>query len=208
MQRLVVFLTLVLAVTGCVSPAGKLDESLVAQIRDGSSTRQEVERVFGQPKSSITGSNDKEVAVYQFFRMYEKDDPMSAKRVRRRIHLRMLSVLYGKDNRVEKHHLYESDTKGSATATGARVGSSVRPAQLALINKGSTTREDLIEYLGNPLGEHLTVEGELMLIWLYLEGNGPMSFAPRAQILEVILNEGGTVHDFQVVQDANLQHRL
>jgi outer membrane protein assembly factor BamE (lipoprotein component of BamABCDE complex) len=208
MQRLAVFLVLVLALTGCVSPAGKLDESVVTQIRDGVSTRSEVERLFGQPKNTSIGSNGKQVAVYRFFRMYEQEDLQGNSRVKRYFHLRMLSVLYGKDGRVELHHLYESNTPGSANRNNASVGARVRAEQLALIHKGFTERADLVQFFGNPMAEGLTTDGDLVLVWLYVEKNGPMDFSPAKQMLEVLMTRSGTVRDFRVVQDAKVAQKL
>ncbi len=208
MQKLVVFLVLILAVTGCVSPAGKLDQSVVAQIQDGVSTRPEVERLFGQPRITDIGSNGKQVAVYRFFREYEKEDMLTPGRVKRFYHLRMLSVLYGKDGRVELHHLYESNTPGSANYHKASVGAMVRAEQLALINKGSTERADLVQFFRDPMAETLTTDGNLMLIWLYVEKNGAMDFSPARQRLEVLTTRSGTVRDFRVVQDAKAAQKL
>ena len=209
-------LILVLILSGCVSPAEKLDNSLIAQIRDGSSTREEVERLLGKPKVETTGSNGKRVAIYRHRESYKHGDESTAltlgpeypetiyTKAEGQLLMRTLSVLFGPDGRVERHHFYESRTAISQNLVNTKLGAVVRPAQLAHIFRGQTQRSDLVQHFGEPLTEELTAFGNLVLSWIYLEGSGNVDFAPRGQLFEVTATLGGTVRDFRVVQDAGI----
>ncbi len=207
MQRLVVFLAFVLAVSGCVSPTGKLDDSLIAQIKDGSSTEQDVERLLGRPAGKITGSNGKSVVGYRAMKADSQPDRNavdangannSARAYNHYLHLRSLSVLYGRDGKVERHHFYVAEGGYDAQPTQVTLGAKVKPAQLELIVKGVTRRAQMVNWFGQPIGENLNLDGYLVLSWLYVE----KGVASRAgQELQVIVSPQGLVLDFQVVQE-------
>lgn len=214
-------LALLLLLSGCASPATKLDDTLLTQIKDGTSTRAEVKSLLGVAPSLTTGSNGKQVWIYHYKTGTAHPDAQTAitldpyrpgtttiyTSASGQVRLRTLSVLIGTDGRVERHHLYESTTAVSATRAGAQVGTQVRPAQLAHIFKGVTERSDLAKHFGEPVGEILDPEGNLILTWFYSEGGAFVGAQPQRQMLDVLVNPKGTVIDYVITQDGGLGSR-
>lgn len=214
-------LALLLLLSGCASPATKLDETLLAQIKDGTSTSDEVKSLLGAAPTLTTGSNGKKVWVYHYMTATTHPDAQGAitldpdrpgtttvyTSASGQVRLRTLSVLFGPDGRVERHHLYESRTAISATRTAAQLGTPVRPAQLAHIFKGVTERSDLTKHFGEPVGEILDPEGNLVLTWLYAESAGFVGSKPQRQSLDVLVNPKGTVIDYVITQEDGLEGR-
>lgn len=218
MQRvfpLISVLTLILC--GCLSLAEKLDDSLVSQINDGSSTVEDVEKLLGKPKFERTGSNGKRVTIYRHRVAYESNDESTAitlnpddpgstiyTRAQRQLHVRTLSVLYGLDGRVERHHFYHSRTLIAIDLVNSKLGAVVRPSQLSHIILGGSTRAYLASQFGEPIVEELTSDGNLLLRWLYLEGSSSMDSAPRGQELWIVFSPDGIARDYEVNQNAGV----
>ena len=68
MKRIICFITLVSLVAGCVSYGRKIDQSKVAQIKVGSTTRSQVIQLIGSPDQMTTTSSGAVMFNYMFVR--------------------------------------------------------------------------------------------------------------------------------------------
>src|SRR5262245_284605 len=86
-----------LTALGCSSPAKRLEPPVVSQIREGVTTRADIERLFGKPRNPITGSNRRNLVVYEYGRLKPNPEPTSPSVLPTPIGtvwLRTLTVLY------------------------------------------------------------------------------------------------------------------
>ncbi len=201
---------------GCVSPAAKLDGSLLAQIKEGTTTQAEVESLLGRTTAVITNSAGRQVWVYHHRTGSARRNPGSAimfdptrpststvyTSASGQLRLRMLSILFGLDGRVDRKHLYESSSDYGATLTGAHLGSRFGHEQLATIQNGVTERPGLVMVFGEPFAEFLNPEGNLSLVWNFSELSPMPGAQPKSQRLEVLLGRSGAVIDYEVSRDS------
>lgn len=71
-------LLLFLLLAGCVSPAAKLDNALLTQIKEGTTTRAEVESLLGKSDMVMTNSGGRQVWVYRYGTGTARRNPQSA----------------------------------------------------------------------------------------------------------------------------------
>lgn len=209
-------LLLFLVLAGCVSPAAKLDGSLVVQIKEGTTTHAGVESLLGKTTMVITNSAGRQVWIYHHRTGITRRNPQSAimfdptrpststvyTSASGQLRVRMLSILFGLDGRVDRKHLYESSSDYGATLTGAHLGTRFGHEQLATIQKGVTDRPSLVNVFGEPFAEFLNPEGNLVLGWNFSELSPMPGAQPKRQRLEVLLGRSGIVIDYEVSRDS------
>src|SRR5690349_18072662 len=169
-----------LVLVGCSTAAKRLEPSLVNQIKEGVTSRREVERQFGKPQTAILGSNRKTLAVYEYGRLNPTAEPTSLSVLPTRmgtVFLRTLTVLYSPTDTVEKAVFHESATPYERNMSSVSAGLTIGEGDLAFIKGGSTTSAELRKRFGPPMGKTLTVEGQVVLLWYYGKATG--RFEPR-----------------------------
>lgn len=205
MKFLFAFLAILLiAITGCVSPAKKLDPSLVSQIKEGVTTRQEVETLFGQPREAATGANQKTLAYYRFQQAYRNPGWVGAYEGHLgSVGIRTLSVLYDNKETVEKFLVSQSNTVVSRDENGISAGRIIPEETFAKIIKGITSKGEVIQWLGPATTKTLTVEGDQWFRWNFAR-KGRWAADNQVQEFGVIFDDENFVKDFGVIKSPKL----
>jgi len=178
---------------GCVTPAERLDVEVIQTIREGISTRAEVEKLLDRPYSMVTGANGRTLAFYEF-----ADFSRSGFAGPRQLLTRRLSVLYNSDFVVERKLL-----SASATAYHVgwrdRLGHPLDRSEVIQAMRPQVTRAELIERFGPPTVETLTIDGGTAGGWVALEQASGWRGGLREQILEVTFDENGVARDYKIL---------
>lgn len=183
---------LAVLLTGCLSPARRLDPQVTDQIQPGRS-RAEVEKLLGRPEHMETGGNGRTLAVYSF-----GDGQLTYGS--QGLALRVLSLLYSPrfvverrlmhDSRVAyESHFFKLDEFGQLLAREEIIGK-MKPVM---------NREEVVAEFGPPFFERLNVDGGSTLIWW--AGRQRFSLFGQAydtQSFVVTCNELGLVTDYRV----------
>ena len=211
MKRLSIGLfVLVLVVTGCMSPARRLDSAVLNQIREGVTTRDEVEKILGMPLTAIDGSNRKTLARYEYGRLRrnaEVPTPGILPTQAGTLLLRTVNILYDNRGKVEKRTFYESTTPYQRQMSSIWVGQLIGEKDLARIKKGTTSETELIRWFGPPMARGLTVEGEPVVSWFYRMAKGRFELKLQQQTLLVFLGPGSEARDYLILGNVNLKER-
>jgi outer membrane protein assembly factor BamE (lipoprotein component of BamABCDE complex) len=183
---------------GCETPGRSLAKSAVDQIRDGQTTRPEIDKVFGEPMQMTKSPEGHTLYLYQ--RFYEPDhyNPSGFAAPRRdESNLLLLSVLFNPDGVVQKH-LYshtQPDIDRIHLSTGRKLG----PEELGRIVPQKTTRDELASWFGAHWYEELTLSGHRLVAWLYADAYN-VGGRVEVQALEVVLDDTGIVQTFRVTK--------
>ena len=183
---------------GCETPGQALKKSEVEKIRDGQTTKAEVDKIFGEPMQMTKSPEGRTLYLYQ--RFYGPDvetrggfgDPR-----RNESNLLILSVLFNGAGVVEKH-LY-SHTQPDVDRRMASAGHKLGPGELNRIIPKKTTRTELSAWFGAHWSEQLTLSGHHLVTWLYLDAFN-LTSRVDVQALEVVVDDAGTVMDFRVTK--------
>lgn len=179
-------------VLGCASPGRLLGPAAVQQLQHGQS-RDEVVKIFGEPREVTTGVGNRTLYAY-----YRFDVPIGASNsdfispFRDEAKARTLTILLNGQDEVERFLFSES--KPDLNRLSGRVGRKITTAELAKIESNKTTRQELSALLGPPYAEMLTLEGNIKLVWVYFE---IMAGGAASQDLEVLVDDVGKVVTFQ-----------
>ena len=183
---------------GCESPGRSLAKSAVEQIRDGQTTRAEIEKIFGEPLQMTKSPAGRTLYLYQ--RFYGPDMPSRtsiASPRRDESNLFVLSVLFSPADIVEKH-LY-SHTQPDIDRMRLSAGRKLSSEHLAKIQPQKTTRAELTTWFGPPVTEFLTLDGRKQVNWEYVDAYN-IGGRMEVQVLEAIVGESGTVLSFRVTK--------
>jgi len=193
-MRLILLLALSLLLAGCAS--SKITPSALSEIVPGQTTRGEIEKHFGRPRRTTSGSSQKTVADY-----LEQLELLPSGSQEYMITLRSLSVLYDRNGVVEKFVHHESSKPVVRTVHGKAVGSPVPRANW--IKKGETTANDVITLCGPPDFKTLTPGGDLLLGWNYAQQTRGNYTSYGVETFLVLVDENRIVRDYEI-RDATL----
>lgn len=198
----IAFVTLAMTVAamfcGCETPGHSLAESAVGQIRDGQSTRAEIDRVFGEPSQVTSSPDGRTLYLYQRYYGPDQFDPNGFAVPRRdEANLILLSVLFSPAGTVEKH--LRSHTRPSIDRIQLSTGRKFSPEALARISPGKTTRADLTGWFGAQWSEQLTLSGHRLALWFHADAYN-LSNGVETQALEVVMDDAGNVHTYRVTK--------
>lgn len=201
MKSIVVYSFLLLSLvsfSGCETPGHSLEQSAVDQIRDGQTTKAEIDKVFGEPMQMTKSAENHTLYYYQRYYGPDRFDPngMAAPR-RDESNLLILTVLFNPAGVVEKH-LY-SHTQPDMDRTLWRTGRKLGAEELARITPEKTTRADLAKWFGPHWSEELTLSGHRLVVWLYADAYN-VGGRVEVQALEALLDDTGTVLTFRVTK--------
>ena len=165
----------------------QLDRSAIAKLQKGQ-TQAEVRQEYGVPKRTETGANGKTLDFYQvtFFRKMPAPH--------RALIVRSLFVLYDETSRVEQfvHHVGELPIW--RTPLGWEAGGALDEARVRSIQRETHSRDDLIATFGSPAIAGLDRNGDAMLAWYFITGNGGF-FTSRHELL-VTFDSSNRVKDY------------
>jgi hypothetical protein len=185
-------------VSGCYSPARRLDVSAVKPITIGM-TRAEVERRLGEPREIQKGSNGAVVARYFFHEFHHSEEASRYGRFHNPGELlyRTLTVLYSANGLVEKKLHDESISSFHREWNGwVELGPPLTSKDFH-ITKGSDTGKSLLERFGEPTVRTLNPNGQLVWQWLYFRGRPDRLGQPFARLLTVTF-ESDVVQNFTI----------
>ena len=184
--------------TACQSPGSKLEPNLMSQIHEGTTTRAEVENVFGPPDHVLTGANQKTLTLHR----YQLDQPNpgwhgAAQGNAGSIMLRSLTALYNTNQIVEKFLYDQSSTVVQRDREGVLIGWSPGNADFTKIIKGITSRGEILQWYGPPTAQTLTIDGDRMLSWSFLR-KGRFRSQERDQMFRVVIDDEDFVKNFEI----------
>ncbi len=188
-----------LATTGCRSPGHKLEPGLISQIKEGTTTRVEVEQTFGERKHVMTGANHKTLTLHKY--RIDHHNPGwrgVAEGNAGFIELRGLTVLYDTNATVEKVLFHQSNTTVRRDRDGILIGWSPANADLDKIKTGITSLGEIIQWYGTPSLQTLTIDGDRMLCWSFLR-EGRFQSQKREQEFQVVVDSDDFVTNFRII---------
>lgn len=195
MKGIFTLLTVLLIATGCASRPALKQEKLL-QLTQGQSTRSEVEELLGRPDDAVTGSNRKTLTLYrdgtvkQKFHLFKDEYD---------IFLLSAYFLFQEDGVLEKKLVSETATR-STTKLGVRtLGTPISDEQLKQLKPKEARFEQVAEILGQPVGEALTLDGQVMREWLFVRES--LISGARAQVITGIFDYDSDVLLDYVIRD-------
>jgi hypothetical protein len=185
-------------VVGCESPGRSLARSAVDQIKDGQTTKAEVDKIFGEPMQMTKSPEGDTLYLYQRFYgpdMYDSSGIAAPRRDESNLFL--LSILMNPAGIVKKH-LY-SHTKPDIDQTLIKTGRKLGTEELGRIVPLKTMRADLAKWFGMHWSEELTLSGECLVSWIYADAYN-LGARMEVQVLDVLLDDAGKVLTFRVTK--------
>lgn len=186
MKALFTFICAVLVFgSGCASRPPLKHETL-AKINERETTREQVETLLGTPDERLTDGSRRTLYVY------------ADEKARQRFHLLKdkfdhyflrAFFLFEMDGVLLKKLISETRTSSSRGFHGITVGAPVTDEQLGKLKELMSARE-VLEILGPPLTEELTLDGYIVRRWMFIRQG---LFATRANVQDVtVVFEGET----------------
>jgi hypothetical protein len=173
---------LMLVVSGCATRPALQHERLL-QITQGQTTRVEVEEMLGQPDDAVTWSNQKTLTVYRDSAAKQKFHLLKEE-----FDLYFLSAyfLFQPDGLLEKKLVSETATKTTAKFGVRTLGTPVTDEQLRQVKPKESRFEEVAQVLGQPIGEALTLDGQILREWLFVRQS--MFSSAKAQLITGIFD--------------------
>jgi outer membrane protein assembly factor BamE (lipoprotein component of BamABCDE complex) len=189
----------VVLLTGCISPGQRLEPEVVRQIKEGSSTRADVEKLLGKPRSIVVGSSERKIAHYGYTRRIESAEFQLIGAFAKNpgdILSRHFTAMYNQQNIVEKALFHQSLTPFAVGFGRMSAGQIISPDTLRQIKKGVSTKDDIVKLLGEPTLVSLNSDGDLAMIWFYAKSQmrWPQNRNDN-QTLSVTFDDAGLVKD-------------
>ncbi|MBK8001188.1 MAG: hypothetical protein IPK15_21365 [Verrucomicrobia bacterium] len=183
---------------GCETPGRSLAKSAVDQIRNGQTSKAEIDKIFGEPMQMMKSPEGRTLYLYQRFYEPDRYDPNGFASPRRdESNLLILSVLFDPTGVVEKHLF--SHTQPDIDRTLWRTGRKLSAEDLARITPEKTTRAELAKWFGQHWSEELTLSGRRLVLWYYADAYN-VGDRVEVQALEVLFDDAGTVLTLRVTK--------
>jgi outer membrane protein assembly factor BamE (lipoprotein component of BamABCDE complex) len=182
---------------GCESPGRSLAKSAVEKIRDGQTTKAEIDTIFGEPTQMTKSPAGHTLYYYERFYGPDAQSSSSFDPRRNESDLLSLSVLFNPAGIVVKH-LY-SHTQPEIDRSMRNAGRKLNAEELNRIIPRKTTRAELATWFGAPWSEQLTLSGHHLVAWFYADALNVTGHVD-VQALEVVIDDTGTVQDFRVTK--------
>lgn len=187
-----------LLVTGCISPARRLDSTIIGQLHEHSSTRDQVEKVLGKPGEVLAASNGQALVRYWYTMPAASTE---ASRVRRAEHpgdllVRLLTILYDPRGIIDRMLISESVTPVVRDQKYISVGPFLSRAELSRVEKGKTTSAEVKELFGPPTSVTFDLDGKTIMRWIYVRRHAQYRLDKDHRELFVITDKRDTVCDF------------
>lgn len=166
-KRVLLLFGLCLGLIGCIHPEHSLDASLIRELKVGQ-YQSEVRKILGKPQRTRMESSGNVLDIYLKHVPVIRGGP----NVVNEVELRSIFVLYNSEGQVTQftHHI----GKLRGIPGGYRAGVSKFEDKVAEIERGSTTRDELIEVFGPAHIEGLSTSGKRIMVWFSLEGGNSL----------------------------------
>jgi outer membrane protein assembly factor BamE (lipoprotein component of BamABCDE complex) len=182
-----------MALTGCQTPAQRLEPGTADFIQPGVTTRAELVAAFGSPRQVLASEGRTllfwDVIYWASYHRYKLTGILSPSEDS---HARGLSVLLGPDDRVLAKHYSIHDFHTYFGSRMVSVGYNVKDQTLAQIKPGHTTQQEAVALLGEPMMESLTLNGDLTLDWAYAQANSIVGETEQ-RLFRVLVNSQGII---------------
>jgi hypothetical protein len=178
---------------GCATPGERLEPGTVDFIQPGSTTRDAVIKVFGEP-TQILKSGDRTLMCWQLIywaapNQYPGSGTLGPSEDST---ARGLSVLCDGNGVVLAKH-YSAHTFRTLFGAGAVfVGGPIDESSFNRIKPDLTTQTQVLAMLGEPMMESLSLNGALVLDWAYVQGDY-IAGQTQLRTLRVFVNSTGIV---------------
>ena len=178
---------------GCASSLKAPDPAKVVK---GVTTYDEVIARYGQPTRELRHSDGTRVLQYSSLKRVQSvtGDRSDAGG----FYFRLLSMLVSPQGKVMNYAYHENTQPVYWRQEFLETGRPITEDKLRQIRKGATTRGDLIQLLGRPFSEGLHFWNGPSLIWRH--GRHRHGATQNHQVLEVLLDQGEVVLDYQTRQ--------
>lgn len=184
--------------TGCESPGRLLERSAVDQIRDGQTTRAEVDGIFGEPKQMTRSPAGQTLYYYRrFYGPFDYGRSSFTTPGQDEASLLILTVLFDPDDVVAKHLF--SHTRPDVSRRLASAGRRLSAEELRRITPGKTTLAELGAWFGPCWSEQLTLSGARLVTWMRADA-AMATGRVDVEALEVIVDENDKVASFRVTK--------
>lgn len=200
-------LLLVVALTGCMTSAQRLNPEVVDRVQPGM-RRAEVEKILGKAMGEANSSSQRTLVNYDYIRFNPNSRVQSQSVLPNEVGtvmIRTVSILYGKDDRVQKYTYSETSRPFQQQMNTYSVGDLFTEEDLAEIIKGASTMGDVERVLGPPMFKTLNLHGNLCLGWFYSSMQGRFSVRQRKQTVLVLFDNLGIAQDYIVMGDAGVK---
>ena len=200
-------LFLAIGVAGCMTSAQRLNPEVVDRLQPGM-RRGEVEKILGKPFGEANSSTSKTLVNYDYVRLNSNPrvQPQSVlPNEVGTVMIRAVSILYSKDERVEKFTFSETSRPFQKQMNTFSVGEMFTEKDLAEIIKGASTMGDVERALGPPMFKTLNVHGHLCLGWFYSSIRGKFSVHQRQQTVVVLFDNLGIAQDYIVMGNTGVK---
>lgn len=111
-KQLTVLVWVLFLVCGCATSGTKIDQSKITQIKEGVTTEQEVLQILGSPQTKTLSSDGKIIMLYLYTKVKNRASNfipvVNLMTGGMDMQQQMLTVLIGKDGKVEKYTLNDS----------------------------------------------------------------------------------------------------
>jgi hypothetical protein len=185
----------VLVFSGCASrPALQHDKLL--QITQGQTTRAEVEQLLGPPDNAVSGSNQKTLTSYRDGSVQQKFHLLKDEY---KVFLLSAYFLFQPDGVLEKKLVSETATTSTAKFGVRTMGTPITAEQLAQVKPKEARFEEVAQILGQPVGEALMLDGQIMREWLFVRET--LFSLPTAQVITGIFDYDTDVLQEYVIHD-------
>jgi outer membrane protein assembly factor BamE (lipoprotein component of BamABCDE complex) len=186
---------LVFLFVGCGTP--RLTPASLSQLKEGVSTRLDVEKLLGKPDNVVAGANLKTLTSYRDIRKRGESSMYSSY-----VHhtFRTAYFLFEPEGLLEKQLI--SDTlvteKFNGITQTRTAGNLITSDKISKIIPKLSTYKQVRELLGSPTSEALTIDSGVFRDWTYIRD--PLLSRVKAQIIQASFDETDLLIDF-VVKD-------
>ena len=195
MKGILAFFCTVVMLSGCATRPS-LDHANLLQITQGQSTRAEVEQLLGPPDNAVSGSNQKTLTLYRDGAVKQKFHLLKDEYD---VFLLSAYFLFQPDGVLEKKLVSETATTSTAKFGVRTVGTPITDEQLARVKPKEARFEEVAQILGQPVGEALTLDGQIMREWLFVRET--LFSGARAQVITGIFDYDTDVLQEYIIHD-------
>lgn len=191
------FILIPLLFIGCATPLQPPEGERA--ITKGSTTYDQVVAMYGRPKREVRNSEGKTLVSYNEAIARRSAGSFAVGRLAKHqgcVEARRLDILFDANRVVQHYKFFQTAQPVESRFSHFEIGNPVSHEKIAQINKGKTTRPELIDWFGPPISETINFDGQAVLGWLY--GKMAAYRSSDFQVLEVVLDDADAVKDFQV----------
>lgn len=162
---------LLLLLCGCISTGKRVSVEALQQVRAGTSTIADVERLLGRPSERLE-EDGRTMFRYERTQYRPYDGGYGTAGLRQT----SVDILFDERGIVSRMHRAETRNIVRGGGFGGMVaGREMTKEQLDAIQPGKTTLAELRRHFGDPFSESLTFDGMVVRIWIFMKQKSAFS---------------------------------